>query len=49
MNPSKNEAAMPEMRSLTATEIDQTSGGVIWILPVVITAAVAAYLASQKK
>jgi hypothetical protein len=44
-----NEASMTEMRSLTASEIDQTSGGVVWILPIVLAAAVVTYLASQKK
>jgi hypothetical protein len=37
------------MRSLTATEIDQTAGGALWLLPIVIATAVTTFLASQKK
>jgi hypothetical protein len=44
-----NDASMPEMRSLTATEIDQTAGGVIWIPPLVIAAATMLFLHQQRK
>jgi hypothetical protein len=44
-----DEASMPEMRSLSAAEIGQTSGGALWLLPIVIATAVTTYLASQKK
>lgn len=51
MQPTSNSngASTPEMRSLTVTEIDQTSGGALWLLPIVIATAVTTYLASQKK
>jgi hypothetical protein len=44
-----NGASTPEMRSLTGAEIDQTTGGALWLLPIVIATAVTTYLASQKK
>jgi hypothetical protein len=44
-----NDTSLPEMRSLTATEIDQTSGGVIWIPPLVIAAATMLFLHQQRK
>jgi hypothetical protein len=38
-----------ELRQLDGAEVDDVSGGALWLVPLIMTVALATYLASQRK
>lgn len=44
-----NTGVTQELRPLDGAEVDHVGGGALWLIPVVVTMAVATFLASQKK